>query len=219
MDFWKLAHCRWWKLKYQAGHFCGLLPIEMDFIGSERPPITIVMDDCAILDGLLADNENAAMTIILAKYLDQTAFKDINPITSRFDCNDQSNRLHSSNHAVNETNNKSNIWNCSSAPSSFFSVLAVTSTQNQQRTSNQRYNNAANHSSAITTDYPINYLGFYWKNCLIDGYLLSMTAAKGIWRRWKNNEYFCCSLAQKSKEPARERAPVISTDRLVPSVC
>jgi len=77
----------------------------MDFIGSERPPITIVTDDCAILDVLLADNENAAMTIILAKYLDQIAFKDSNPITSRFDCNDQSNRLNSSNHAVNETNN------------------------------------------------------------------------------------------------------------------
>jgi len=29
------------------------LPIEMDFIDSERPPIAMIMEDCAILDGLL----------------------------------------------------------------------------------------------------------------------------------------------------------------------
>ena len=170
----RLRHLRWtfesWptaadeNLSINQATFCGLLPIEMDFLGSERPPITIVMDDCTILDGLLQTTKKQQWQSFLAKYLDQTAFKDSNPITFRFDCNDQSNRLHSSNHAVNETNNKSNIWNCSSAPASFFSILAVTSTQNQQRTSNQRYNNAANHSSAITTNYPINYLGFYWKN-------------------------------------------------------
>ena len=73
-DHGRLRHLRWtfesWytaadeNLSINQATFCGPLPIEMEFIGSERPPITIVMDDCAILDGLLADNKNAAMIII-----------------------------------------------------------------------------------------------------------------------------------------------------------